>query len=77
MSELSREASVGFYLLEKWSQEDDDGINIIIIDDRRKRLERLMLEHLKRERPERTDEHGNQYYSIAVLDQAWAGVTRA
>ena len=74
---MNGEASVAAYLMQRWFEEDDDGFNLVIIDERRKRLEHQMSDRLRAELPIRIDEHGIKYYSFEILDKAWAEVVAA
>jgi hypothetical protein len=72
---MKSQATVASYLALTWLEEDDDGINLIIVDERRERLKRQMIERLRSEPPIRVDEHGHKYYSFDTLDRVWADVS--
>jgi len=60
------------FLMYKWAEEDGDGLNITIITERRKIIERDFLLWLKSNAHAYIDEYGQECFDINSLDQAWS-----
>lgn len=63
--------SIAFNLYDQWLAEDDDGLNLIILDDRRKGIESCMQARLASEPSADTTEQGAPLYSLETLDSAF------
>lgn len=63
---------IEFFLYDKWTEEDGDGINLVIITPRRKICQERMEEYLKDRSPDGLDSMGKPLYWEDDLDEAFA-----
>lgn len=65
------------FLMWKWHEEDDDGFNLVIINERRQRLERQMVLAASQELVPVHCEAGINYYDDSELEVLWQRLASA
>ena len=73
---MNQPISITGFLWGKWAEEDNDDLNLLIITPERDAQKRRMLACLDEMEPAKRDAGGNDYYSLAVLDEAWTHCVR-
>jgi hypothetical protein len=62
---------IGLFIREKFMEEDGDGMNLVLMSDRRIRMEKQMMELGEALIPAKVDSIGNKFFEVSVLQEVW------
>ena len=68
---MKRHYSLYEFAWEKFREEDADGINLVLMDSKRKSHRDLAEEILKEYTPAMVDKKGTKYYYLSDLEEVW------
>jgi hypothetical protein len=71
------EITVRQYLTDRWIEEDADGVNMHIVDERRQRLQDQLAHSAGQLTPVGVDESGTASFNSVDLDNIWLRLTKA